>query len=197
MSTVRAMTVEEFERIAPLLDGPSELVDGRLRLMSPTSFGHGLMASWIAYTLESYLDTHPGLGVVVGAETGFRIDNPHYPVQAPDAAFVRAGRMPQPEEDEGEQLEHFMVGAPDLAVEVRSPTDRPAALRAKAQRWLAAGTEVVWIVDPRRNAVQVLRQGSAPATLKGQDLLTAPGVLPEFSIAVADLLARRRHPDLK
>ena len=93
MTAERAMTVEEFERIAPLLDGPSELVDGRLRLMSPTGFAHGVLALRIGAALDRYAEEHAEAGEAVGAETGFRIDDPHHPVQAPDAAFVGVNRI--------------------------------------------------------------------------------------------------------
>ena len=129
------MTVEEFERIAPPLDSPSELVDGKLRLMTPTNYRHGLLSAEITHILKTYLDAHPEMGEVVGAETGFRINDPHYPVQAPDAGFIRAERAPREEQGKDDPLDHFMVGPPDLAVEVRSPSERFAAVRAKAERW--------------------------------------------------------------
>jgi Uma2 family endonuclease len=187
----RAMTVEEFERIAPLLDGPSELVDGRLRLLSPTNYRHGVLTAKIAHILESFVDAHPELGEVVGAETGFRISNPRYPVQAPDAGFVRADRVPEDGESEDSPMDHFMVGAPDLAVEVRSPSEGLTTVRRKAERWLAAGSAEVWIIDGQRDIVHVLRPAAAPVMLHPDDTLTTPHLLPGFSVRVADIFARR------
>jgi Uma2 family endonuclease len=185
------LTVEEFERIAPLLDGPSELVDGKLRLMSPTNFRHGILSNRLGHIITSFLEEHLEVGGdVVGAETGFRIDDPRRPVQAPDVGYVRAGRAPDETGDE-DSLDHFMDGPPDLAVEVRSPSERASALRAKADRWLTAGTNTVWIVDGRRETVQVLRPGTAPITLTRDETLTAPEVLPGFAVPVARLFARR------
>jgi Uma2 family endonuclease len=190
MINERSMTVEEFERIAPLLDGPSELVDGRLRLMSPTNYRHGLLSSKIAYLLYDYAARHPGTGEVVGAETGFRINHPRYPVQAPDAGFIRADRAPGRSHGAVQDLDHFMDGAPDLAVEVRSPGERLAALQAKAQRWLESGSRAVWIVDGRREVVYHLRRDTPPQILNSADLLEESEVLPGFSVSVAELFAR-------
>ncbi|HZS86751.1 MAG TPA: Uma2 family endonuclease [Chloroflexota bacterium] len=190
MINERSMTVEEFERIAPLLDGPSELVDGRLRLMSPTSYRHGLLSGKMAYLLCDYATRHPGTGEVVGAETGFRINHPRYPVQAPDAGFIRAGRAPGRSRGAARGLDSFMHGAPDLAVEVRSPDERLAAIQARALRWLEAGSQAVWIVDGRREVVHRLHRGTPPRILNSADLLEEPEVLPGFSVLVAELFAR-------
>ncbi len=192
MSVERAMTVEEFERIAPLLNSPSELVDGRLRLMSPTNYLHGLLTNRIALALNLYLQTHPDPGDVVGAETGFRINDPHYPVQAPDAAYISAERAPRDSPDGDDPLEHFMDGAPDLAVEVRSPSETFAAIRGKCQRWLTAGSRETWIVDGHRETVHVMRLPGDTVVLRKTDTLTSPDVLPGFSLTLAELFARRR-----
>ena len=192
MKSERAMTVEEFERIAPLLDSPSELVDGKLRLMTPTNYRHGLLSAEITHILKTYLDAHPEMGEVVGAETGFRSNDPHCPVQAPDAGFIRAERAPREGQGEDDPLDHFMPGPPDLAVEVRSSSEPIAAVRAKAERWLAAGTSEVWIIDGRREVVHVLRREATPVVLHKDDTLTAPDVLPGFATSVASLFARRR-----
>ncbi len=192
MSSQRAMTVEEFERIAPLLDSPSELVDGTLHLMSPTNYRHGLLSGKIAHLLNAYLDAHPDVGEVVGAETGFHIADPRHPVQAPDAGFIRVDRVPREGQGDEDPLDHFMEGAPDIAVEVRSPSERIAAVRAKAERWLKAGATEVWIVDGQREAVQVLRRDMEPMALRGDDALTSQDLLPGFSVTVRDLFARRR-----
>ncbi len=192
MSAERAMTVEEFERIAPLLDGPSELVDGRLRIMSPTNYLHGLLTNRVALALNLYLQTHPDPGDVVGAETGFRINDPRYPVQAPDAAYIGAERVPRAAPDGDDPLEHFMDGAPDLAVEVRSPSETFAAIRGKCQRWLNAGSRDAWIVDGHRETVHVMRPTGDVVVLHKTDTLTSPDVLPGFSLSLAELFARRR-----
>jgi Uma2 family endonuclease len=85
-----------------------------------------------------------------------------------------------------------MVGPPDLAVEVRSPSERLGAVRAKAERWLAAGTSEVWIIDGHREGVHVPRREATPVVLHKDDTLAAPDVLPGLATSVASLFARRR-----
>lgn len=192
MTTERAMTVEEFERIAPLLDGPSELVDGRLRLMSPTGFMHGVLAIRIGSALDRYAEEHPDAGEAVGAETGFRIDDPSHPVQAPDAAFVSADRVPASTgQGRDDPALRFVQGPPDLAAEVRSPDDSMAEMRAKARRWLAVGCHEVWVIDGQRQTVEVWRHGAKPVLLHMSDTLTSP-LLPGFFLSLAHLFRRRR-----
>lgn len=191
MASQRRMTVEEFERIAPLLDGPSELVDGELRLMSPTDYRHGLLSNRVAYAITRYLEEHPEVGGdVVGAETGFRINDPEHPVQAPDVGYVRAGRAPD-ETADAEGLDHFMDGPPDLVVEVQSPSETTADVEAKASRWLAAGATVVWIVNGQRETIRMLRPDKSSRILTRDDTLTAPDLLPGFALTGARLFTRR------
>jgi len=192
MSAERAMTVEEFERIAPLLEGPSELVDGRLCRMSPKTYLRGLLTNRVAFALNLYLQTQPDPGDVVGAETGFRINDPRYPVQAPDAAYISAERAPRDSPDGDDPLEHFMDGAPNLAVEVRSPSETFAAIKGKCQRWLNAGSRDAWIVDGHRETVHVMRPSGDTVALRKTDTLTSPDVLPGFSLTLTELFARRR-----
>ncbi len=195
MATERAMTVEEFERIAPLLEGPSELVDGKLRLMSPTGFMHGVLSLRIGAALERYAEEHPEAGEAVGAETGFRIDDPRHPVQAPDAAFVGAQRVPASSgSGHDDPAVRFVQGPPDLAVEVRSPDDTRSAMRTKARRWLGAGCREVWLIDGMRETVEVWHAGTEPIVLKRDNTLTSE-LLPGFSLDLGRLFRRRSRYD--
>lgn len=191
MSSERAITVEEFERIAPLLDSPSELVDGKLRVMSPTNFRHGLISAHLAFILKLYMREHPNVGVVVGEETGFRINDPRHPVQAPDAAFVSAARVPRATHDVDDPLDHFMDGAPDLAIEILSPSDVFTETQEKALRWLTAGAREVWLVDGRHEVVYVLRPREEMRALRRDDVLSSPHLLPGFSLPLPELFATR------
>ncbi len=192
MASERRMTVDEYERIAPYLDGPSELVDGRLRLMSPTGFLHGVLANRIGVALGRYVEEYPDAGEATGAETGFRIDNPQHPVQAPDAAFVAAARVPiSTGAGRDDPAMRFMRGAPDLAVEVRSPDDTIEEMQAKARRWLAAGSREVWLVDGLRLTVEVWRPDAPPTVLRPGDTLQTSDLLPGFALDLARLFRRR------
>jgi Uma2 family endonuclease len=98
----------------------------------------------------------------------------------PDAAFIAKGRVP-----EGEALRASFDGAPDLAVEVVSPTDRLTQLDEKARTWLRFGARMVWVLNPRQRAVVVWMPDGTVRTLGSGE------VLPGFRIAVADLFGSR------
>jgi Uma2 family endonuclease len=78
--------------------------------------------------------------------------------------------------------------APDLAVEVLSPGDRPGEVLGKVGDWLRAGCRVVWVIDPERRQVRVYRTDGSESVLGESDALDGEDVLPGFSCPLADLL---------
>jgi Uma2 family endonuclease len=159
-----------------------ELVGGELFVMSPAGFDHGRYASRIVAALDNYV-TSRGLGVVTTAEAGFQIARNPDTVRAPDVAFVRANRIPPG------GVKGFFQGAPDIAVEVVSPTDRAGEVAEKVQDWLQAGCAMVWVVDPENGTVAVYCSRNGREILAIGDLLTGGDVLPEFSMPVARIFA--------
>ncbi len=158
-----------------------ELVAGELKMMSPSGFQHGYVALELGALLRQFVRQHQ-LGSVTGAETGFRLASNPDTVLAPDVAFVCQQRLEQIGYPRG-----YFPGAPDLAVEVRSPGDRPAEVEEKAQRWLAAGARAVWVVDPvARDAVVYTSDGQRqPIAPDGH--LEGGSVLPGFRCLLGDL----------
>ncbi len=162
--------------------------------MSPTGLLHGILSARIAGVLDRYLDEHPALGEIAGAETGFRVDDPRRPVMAADAAFVRAERLPDIPEGpikRDDPFVRFMDGPPDLAVEVRSPDDSAKDMAEKARAWVRVGAREVWLIDGMRETVRVFRTDGPPAALAKGDTLTSLDVLPGFALPLADLFRRR------
>jgi Uma2 family endonuclease len=101
----------------------------------------------------------------------------------PDVGFYAAAREPLVDPDRAYPF------APDLAVEVASPRQYRPGMAAKAQRYLAGGTSLVWIVWPTRRMVDIWRPGDAQpsVTLGVGDRLSGDPVVPGFSYPVADL----------
>jgi Uma2 family endonuclease len=162
--------------------GRCELLRGELIMMSPAGSRHGAIAAEVAAILRDFVKPR-GLGIVLGAETGFRIAQNPDTVRAPDAAFLCAHRI-------GAELPFgFFPGAPDLAVEVLSPDDRASEVIAKVEDWLAAGCRSVWVVDPKTRTVAVHHPDRQAAVLKSADTLTDADVLPGFTTAVAEIFA--------
>lgn len=157
--------------------GRCELVRGELRMMIPPGFDHGRVTVRLTTPLSEHVEAH-GLGTVVAAETGFLLARDPDTVRAPDIAFVAAVRLPGPERG-------YFPGAPDLAVEVLSPDDRPGYVREKVAEWLDAGARAVWVVDPRAKTVAVHVARREPVVLGEADVLRGGEVVPGFEVAVS------------
>jgi Uma2 family endonuclease len=179
MATIEhLLTADEYFKLGDI--GPSELLHGELVMMSPAFFNHGWVASNIDTALKSFVKPRR-LGVVVTAEAGFLIENNPDTVRVPDVAFIRAERMPS------EGVPKFFPGAPDLAVEVLSPSERPADISAKVQEWLRAGCLLVWLVDPQTRTVTAHRPGAEMKTFAETEILDCPDLLPGFSVPVVEI----------
>lgn len=181
MSTIaRPMTADELFMMKD--DGfRYELVKGELRQMSPAGSEHGAIIMNLAVPLAQYVRAN-NLGVVFGAETGFKIATSPDTVRAPDIAFVRRERIPQtgiPKE--------FWPGAPDLAVEVLSPDDRARKVNEKIDDWLASGVSAVWVVNPKRRSVTVHRSQKETQTLLEDDELDGQDVVSGFRCRIIDV----------
>jgi Uma2 family endonuclease len=152
-------------------------------MVAPAGDEHGRIGTMgIAIALGSFVKQR-GLGIVYALETGFQIGHHPDTVRVPDVAFVRAERIP-PGRSKG-----FIQGAPDLAVEIISPTDRASEVKAKAQDWLEAGCRVVWVVDPETKTVTVYRGGAETVLFRESDTLSGGDVLPGFSLPVSEIFA--------
>jgi Uma2 family endonuclease len=103
-------------------------------------------------------------------------------LRGPDVSFVskdRAGSLANEPQ--------WFEGAPDLAIEILSPSDLPSEIHAKIADYLAAGSRLVWVVDPKERSVRTYRSLLAPRRLSSKETLDAEDVLPGFTIAVAKI----------
>ncbi len=182
MSTVATgkLTADEFLALAPRY-GKSELIRGEVVRLTPAGWGHGVVAMRIGVQLATFVDAH-GLSLVCAAETGFVLSRNPDTVRAPDAAFVSRERL-----GGATHAEKFLPFAPDLAVEVVSPDDRPKEIQAKVSDWFAAGTRGVWVLYPAQAAVHVHRSPTEVQILHRADALTDAELLPGFACPLAEL----------
>lgn len=159
----------------------TELLRGEVRYMAPAGNVHGRIAVNVTIPLGQYVRENE-LGTVYAAETGFKISSDPDTVRAPDVAFVSRERV----EEIGE-VEGFWPGAPDLVVEVVSPSDLYTEVEEKVLSWLEAGSRMVMIVDPRNKTVSVrLHQAEARILTEG-DKLQGGEVVPGWELPVAEV----------
>jgi Uma2 family endonuclease len=158
------------------------LLAGVIHLMPPTGWLYGEVASEIGMLIRSYAKRHQ-LGSTTAAETGYRLSDDT--VLAPGVGFISAERIPQV------LPEGFVPFAPDLAVEIISPSNTLTEIRAKVEQYLQHGTRLVWVIDPRKQKVDVYRpapDGKALVSFLGiQDMLDGEDMLIGFSVAIKDL----------
>jgi len=177
---VHWLTVEDLYAMADD-DLKYELQAGLLVSEPLPGSRHGRVAANVAGLLREHARRR-ALGVVYGNDTGFVLARCPDTVRGPDVAFVSRQRFAAT----GDPVGAF-PGAPDLAVEVLSPSNTPASVHAKVADYLAAGTRLVWIVDPERERVTVYRSLLSPRVLSHDQELDGEDVVPDFRVAVADL----------
>jgi Uma2 family endonuclease len=132
-------------------------------------------------SLRQHVKQHR-LGRTFGAETGFLLERDPDTVMAPDAAFVRQERIDATGIPRG-----YFPGAPDLAVEIISPSETAQQADEKARAWLHFGTSLVWNIRPLTRSVDVYRPGAEVESLSARDTLQGEDVIPGFSCSVRDL----------
>lgn len=180
MATTKLMTAEDLECMED--DGwRHELIRGELIQMPPASHRHSLLAAWIVTVLNMHIRSQQ-LGNVTGADGGYILSRNPDVVVAPDAAFVRTDRLP-PEEE----ISTYLELAPDLAVEVVSPSDRMHDVSDKVMLYLNAGTQMVWVVQPNLKTVTVHYPDHTAKILTTDDEIDGGDVLPSFRLPLSEI----------
>ncbi len=189
MGSTTLLTADDLFGV-PDPDLPHELRRGVLRVVTPASFAHGAVNARLLAALAQHVYAHD-LGALLTEATGFLLERDPDTVLCPDIAFVAKERLsasiPAPP---------FLKLAPDLAVEVLSPGDRPGEVRAKVADYLRLGVRAVWVVDPARRRARIhsrVGRRIGETLLAEDDLLDGGEVVPGFRCRLADLFADLRR----
>jgi Uma2 family endonuclease len=173
------VSVEEFWRLSAR-GSRAELVAGQVIELVPPGLRHGYLASELAGRLREHVRAR-GLGIVA-VEVGFILSDDPPTVRAPDVAFLSGERVPSP------MSTRFFHGAPDLAVEVLSPDDRPSDTASKIGEYLRAGTQAVWILDPETEAL-IVHTKAGSVRFGRDEVLRRMSPVPEFELRLSELFA--------
>jgi Uma2 family endonuclease len=174
----KLITAEELYSTVTELN--CELVKGEIIEMPSPGYMHGKCVSRFARLLSNHVnDNH--LGDVLTNDTGFLLKRNPDTVRGPDVAFVQNERLPA-----GELDGHF-PGAPDLAVEVLSPSEGAFLIDDKISEYLEAGCRLVVVLNPKRRTATLYQANRQPYVLRGDEPLNLSEVVHGFHCNLADV----------
>jgi Uma2 family endonuclease len=151
-----------------------ELIGGEVVKAPPPSQLHNLIKINIIGELVHYERTHRKLTVKVLAEMAF-IVTPH-DTFVPDGSVILKSRL-------SPRKHKYITGAPELAIEVVSPTDKAIQLKSKVNTYLRNGSRTVWVVYPDDRSVTVHTSDSVRELKADQKI--EDRLLPGFSTPVS------------
>ncbi|HEY7127141.1 MAG TPA: Uma2 family endonuclease [Ktedonobacterales bacterium] len=184
----RRISAAEYATITDKPGWRSELDMGRIILMPTVK---DPLHDWIIDNLVRRLSPYVAerkLGGLTYEQVGYNItqpDDPEESVWMPDLAFVSKNNAQRVLE--ARKKGDYPRLAPDLVVEVVSPSQSKADMTERAHRWLAAGTRLIWAIWPATKTVDVWQPDDPTRTLKAREQLDGLEVVPGFALAVADL----------
>ncbi len=184
MTTTEARRETRLLTAADLLrlDGEGvrgELIRGVLCETMPTGHRHGAIVANLVGELRSFVKPKR-LGWIVASDSGVWLERDPDTVREPDIAFTSAEKIPLDADIPG-----YAEVAPDLVVEVESPSDGRRAVYDKAQMWLRHGVRLVWVVHPDTRTVDAHREDGTVVTLVDDETIDGGDVLPGFSCTVS------------
>ncbi|MDE0199951.1 MAG: Uma2 family endonuclease [Caldilineaceae bacterium] len=175
-------TVTGAELLAMGDIGPCELIDGVIVRLSPAGGIHGFLESRLGRRLGTFVeDTEAGWCLV--GEIGIYIRHDPDRIRGADLAFWSRAKLPDGPPS------GFIDVAPDLVVEILSPTDSWAETRQKINDYFSIGVDTLWIVDPGEETVFVYPSASQRTALRTGDTLVGAGPLTGFTLPVSELFA--------
>lgn len=178
MSTATLITAEEFAAMS--FDRPVELVRGEIIEMTNPGGRHGNICFRLGGLLYQWLARHPEYDAASN-DTGVLLEQDPDTIRGPDLLVLNKSRLPS-----GQFPKKHLTVAPELAIEVRSPSDRTSEVLEKVALYLSAGVTEVWVIDPEMRVVHVYREDEGDQTFGEQDTVTSR-CLPDFSLPVTEL----------
>lgn len=172
------LTLAEFEafvRLPENADRRFEYIGGEIHEVVSNNYSSQVAAA-ILILIGVFVRGNDS-GYLTGADGGYTVAGERY---MPDVAYISKARQPQPSHETYNSL------APDLAVEVLSPSDTRAQMRIKVANYLHAGT-LLWLVDPETKQVEVYEPGKPVRIVAHNGTLTGSTVLPGFTLTVSEI----------
>ena len=161
-----------------------EIVDGKVEIKDMPGLRSSGIAAKIIVKIGIYLEANR-IGELYGADATFTIGEDE---RMPDVAFVSNEKL-----KDGEPINKADF-APDLAVEVVSPSDVYSKVLKKIRKYLEAGVKEVWLVEPEFRTVAIYKPPMKSETLTIEDTITCEEILPDFRLSLQEIF---RQPKAK
>jgi Uma2 family endonuclease len=159
-----------------------EVVSGELVMSPKNTFQHECIFNRLFLALGQFNQQHR-LGVVRGSNAGFWMKNRN--CRAPDISFIPKARLEQLGFQPNSR--RFFPGAPDLAVEILSPSNTRGEIDGRLKDFFESGTQIAWIINPDDECVEVCRSPIRRSLVATGGLLDGEDLLPGFTYPIADL----------
>jgi len=161
-----------------------EIVNGELIDMGNSGAKHGYVCSVLMILLGGYVHIQK-LGAMFDSSTAFKMKSGNK--RSPDLSFMAKERL----QGLDELPDGFLEGAPDLAVEILSPSNTVEEIHNKLVEYFDNGSRLVWVINPKEKYVLVYRSSQEPdRLLKSIDSLDGEEIVPGFSLAIAELFQK-------
>lgn len=176
-TTTNQLSWEAFEQLPD--DGRHhELIEGKLQTLPPPKLRHSEVVKRLFTALAGI---EKQAGCTAFQEAGYKLTHDPASWIQPDVSFIRQDRVDHSDPD------GYLLGAPELAVEVISPSESASDVERKIELLLAHGSLIVWVIYLRSRKVRVFLHDGSESTRGLHDSLTLPGILDNFSLRVASL----------
>jgi Uma2 family endonuclease len=173
-TTTNLLHWEAFERLPD--DGMHrEVLEGELIVLPPPKFGHSEVARRASRALQVLEDRKLGR---VYMEAGYKLSQDPATWIQPDVSFVREARV------KATQADGYCLGAPDLAVEVISPSESAEDVERKIALMLAQGSIAIWVMYSRTRTVRVFHRDGSSEVRGEHQTLSLPELLPGWELPV-------------
>ena len=180
----KLITADEL-LLMPKIDGRRfELIRGVLIEKMPGGDPHSEATIMTGIVVGNYVIAND-YGDIRAGEPGYRLDRDPDTVRAPDVAWFAPGRLIRGNPG-------FPEIVPDLAIEIKSPSNSWPEIAAKAYMWLSYGAQQAWVADPPTATITIYRLDAPPQTLTENDTLDGGDLLPNFAVPVWQLFRRHR-----
>jgi Uma2 family endonuclease len=159
-----------------------ELRNGVLIEVAGSTLRQSRLAAWIIFLLTTFIEERRLGGAITGSDGTFVLSG--FNTRIPDAAYITALNLAN------QDNEAYIRGAPDLAIEVVSPSNTPLEMQTRAVEYLSAGSQIVWIVNPEQRTVDVYLPDGQHLVAQNDATLSGYDVLPGLALSLSRLFER-------